>query len=313
MEKDLVENKPKINFWKETFRKHSKEEYREFFTRGLDDNKAENNVYPWLYSRVFAICLIIFALFSFIVFMTTTFIKDDAIEFFGYPSLLTVGGMLLNIPMLFLFYELYPKRDISFIKVCFILIICVAFTALFVNLGYCLLMPKNEWLGSLWGVALEEIFKALPALIIIFILKNKSPMLGLLIGAASGIGMAICEDIGYLFISSWNNGVVLPELFKVTLLRTFTSISGHAIWTGLIGWAFNKFNKPLINIKFWLIYLIVACLHYLFNFPYVSLSFLTLLISFVSGLIIAIKVIKLERKKILYPSVIVKPETDKQN
>ena len=94
------------NSFKETFRKHSKDEYKEFFMRGLDNQNGINKVQPWIFVRVFAFSLLIFLTFTFIVFMTGTFIHDGAIEIFGYPSLVTVAGLMINLVILFLAYEL---------------------------------------------------------------------------------------------------------------------------------------------------------------------------------------------------------------
>ncbi len=297
--------KPGISYWfKETFRLHSKKEYVEFFSRGLDGDERLNKVYPWLYMRAFAFCAVLFALFTFIVFMTTKFVDHEAIRIFGYPSLLTVGGTLLNIPLLFLVYELYPKRDLSFIKLCITMIACVAVCDLLVNLGYCALLPKNEWLSNLWAVCLEEFSKALPAVIAILVLKVRNPMGGFLIGAAVGIGMSVSEDIGYIFVASWNEGVDIPALLLVTLARSFTSIAGHLVWTGLISWAFVKFNRPFINYKFYACCLASLALHYVFNCPYAPISAITLGLSVGAGLIILIYLPKHERKLAFRQSII---------
>jgi len=285
------------NSFKETFRKHSKDEYKEFFMRGLDNQNGINKVQPWIFVRVFAFSLLIFLTFTFIVFMTGTFIHDGAIEIFGYPSLVTVAGLMINLVILFLAYELYPHRDISFIKVCFVMIVCVIFTDLIVNLGYCIIIPENPWLSNLWAVFIEEFGKALPMIIALVIMKNKNPIFGLLIGAVAGIGMSISEDIGYIFIASWqNNSVQIVPLLMVTLIRLTTSVAGHVIWTGLIGYAFIKFKRPLINIKFWLICILSAGLHYVWNFPQPSYSFIAMVVSALVGLFVIENIIKKERK-----------------
>ncbi len=41
-------------FFRETFRAHSKAEYREIFSRGLnEDNEGISGAFPWLYVRAF--------------------------------------------------------------------------------------------------------------------------------------------------------------------------------------------------------------------------------------------------------------------
>ena len=180
------QNKTGVSWWKETFRKHSKSEYKELFARGLVQDEQANRVYPWLYMRVLGLCVLIFALFAVVVYLTSTLIHDGAIQFFGYPSLITVAGLMLNVPTLFLLFDLYPKKDFSFIQLCFVTVICVVITAVAVNLGYCLLIPQNEWLSVLWTVFLEEFAKAATALTAIYLCKRKGPLFGLLVGGAVG-------------------------------------------------------------------------------------------------------------------------------
>lgn len=295
----VKQSKTGINVWKETFRKHSKSEYKELFFRGLTQDGQVNRVHPWMYLRAFGICATIFALFAAVVYLTYTFVHDGAIQFFGYPSLITVAGLLLNVPILFLLFELYPKKDFSFIKLCVVMIICVVITDVIVNLGYCLLIPQNEWLSVLWTVFLEEFAKAVTALTAIYLCKRKSPAFGLLVGGAVGVGMAISEDIGYVFIASWQqNTINFGALLGVTALRSITSIAGHFIWTGLIGWAFVKFCRPLINIKFWLICLLAAALHYTFDFPYGGAYIFALALSVGAGLWVFSAIVKKERKEV---------------
>ena len=288
----------KFNAWKETFRRHSLAEHKELFSRGLDGGSGTNRVFPWLYLRVFAICLGVFALFTFILYMADMFISDEAIKVFGYPSVLAVGGTMINIPVLVFVYELYAKRDFSFIALCLVTVLCSAVTALLVNLGYCIIIPADPWLSTLWTACLEEFSKALPALIAIFLLGRRNPLFGFLIGASAGVGMAISEDLGYLFVASWDGGVDILVLLQVTVLRAITSISGHFIWTGLIGWAFVKFRRPLLNVKFWAICLASTALHYVFNFPLPSLSFITIAGSTGISLILMEVIVKRERKAI---------------
>ncbi len=283
---------------KKAFSKHTAEDYREFFLRGLDSRSGLNANTPWLYLRAFAVCLIIFALFVFAVFMTGKFIYDGAIEYFAYPSLLVAGGVIVNLPVLIFIYELYPARDLSFIKLCFIMIVCTVIADLCVSLGYCAWMPANEWISVGWTAVLEETSKAVPALLTIFLLKQRNPLFGFLIGSAVGVGMSISEDMGYLFIASWENGVDIPVFLLVTLLRSVTSLAGHVIWTGLIGWAFVKFRRPLLNFKFWIFCLFSGALHYLFDFPYEKLSALFLIASVVAALFVAERIVRKERKAV---------------
>lgn len=283
-------------WFKEIFRVHSRGEYAEFFTRGFKKEEGTHGVYPWFYSRVFVMCLVLFAVFAFVTCATSA-----VMMYIGLPTVIFIGSILVNIPIVVFLYEIYPKRDFSFFELCVIMIICSAISVALIDFGYFALSPANSWLSILWTAFLEETGKALPVLVALFVIKKRDPLQCLIIAASAGIGMAICEDMGYIFFSSLTGFADMGSAVTVTVIRAVTAPFGHVIWTGFIGWAFAKFRRPLINICFWGMYLLSMALHYIWDFPETSVSLITLLFSLLTGIIIFERIIRRERFKLLFP------------
>ena len=170
-------------FFKETFRPHSKEEYAEVFTRGFggsgygggevgtvggagggfggDDStvgadKAVGTTaarkLPWLYIRVFALNFIIFSVLA----LTFTLARYTA----GYLTAILFGGLLFNIPLFIFFYELYPRRDMSLVKLVSVLLIGGVVSTVIILFGYEFIYSTTEepnpWISTLWVGFWEE-------------------------------------------------------------------------------------------------------------------------------------------------------------
>lgn len=286
----------------EIFRVHTLDEYAEFFARGWKKQEGTHRVYPWFYSRVFLLCLVLFAALAF-----TTTATAEVLTYIGLPTVILLGAILINIPLMVLLYELYPKLDFSFFALCVITFIGSAISDVLINFGYYFFTPENKWLSTLWTAFIEETGKALPMLVALFVLKKREPLQCLIIGASAGIGMAICEDMGYIFFSAIAGFADMGQAVFVTILRALTSFFGHTIWTGFICWAFAKFKRPLINIKFWGMYILSMALHYIWDFPELSTSLLTILVSLLIGIIVFVRIIKRERFNIFYPQTAPQP------
>ncbi len=291
---------------KEAMRVHTRQEYTELFTRGLkssDTAVASYAPYPWLYARVFVLCLTVFALLAAVTAATA-----QVMQYIGYPTVIALGSLTVNIPVLILLYELYPARDMSLVKLAVITLICTAVADTVVNLGYLAVSTDNEWLSTAWTAFLEESAKAIPALAAIAILKERNPLKCMIIAASVGVGMAICEDMGYIFMASSVSGVSMQTLIKITLLRSLTSIGGHFVWSGLIGWAFAKFRRPFLNAFFWLTYVASMALHFVWDMPVDSM--LATAASLVIGLAAFQMIVKNERRAIIGNDSIAKDSCD---
>ncbi len=278
----------------ETFRIHTKEEYRAFFTRGMQTESGNCKTYPWMYTRAFALCFILFSAIAIVTALTA-----EVMAYIGFPTMMMLGGLLFNLPILVLIYELYPKKDLSFLWLCGVTAVCSVISAAIVNFGYFFVRISNEWLGVLWTAGLEEFAKAVPLIAALLLFKKRVPMQGFVIGAAVGVGMSFCEDLGYIFLSSVNNGVSMPTAMFMTLLRAFTSIAGHVVWAGIVGWAFVKFRRPLLNFRFWLFCLFSVALHFLWDIPLGGLSTFGMIAAVFAGLLTFEKICKKERRILL--------------
>lgn len=251
-------------FFKETFRPHSKEEYAEVFTRGLGGNCNDNIVrkVPWLYIRVFALNLILFATIAF-SFRLTKYSAD-------YQTAILFGGLLFNVPLFIFFFELYPKRDLSLLKLAAVLLVCGVISTVLVTLGYRYIYSTsdepNAWISTLWVGFWEELIKGAVAIAAIYILGKKNPLYCFLIGFAVGTGYSFTEDLGYIYSLSRSYGTGWLVLTSVG--RGLSCVCSHAPWTAMICWAFAKFKKPFINFRFYGIVVAMMVLHYFADVPF---------------------------------------------
>lgn len=251
-------------FFKETFRPHSKDEYAEVFLRGLGSNCSEEvaRKLPWLYIRVFALNLALFALAAF-VFRIASYTAD-------YLTAILFGGLLFNIPLFVFFFELYPKRDLSLLKLVAVLIIGGVISTVLVTLGYEFIYSTdgepNAWISTLWVGFWEELIKGAVAIVAIVLLKKHDPLCCFLIGFAVGTGYSFTEDLGYIYSLSRSDGISWLVLTSVG--RGLSCVCSHAPWTAMIGWAYAKFRKPFINFRFYGVAVSMMALHYFADVPF---------------------------------------------
>lgn len=268
-----IKSKIKLYF-SETFRPHTKQEYAEVFSRGISESNDEKRKYPFLYIRAFVFFLILFAL-SVLAYRLTRYSV-------AYVTSILLGGMLFNIPVLTLFFELYPKKDLSLISLFTLVLAGGAVTGAFILFGYEYIYEGhgNPWVSYLWTGFWEELVKAAFAISAIALLKKKNPLVCFLIGFAVGTGYSFFEDLGYIYMYSRGGGYSVSGYGWIVLMsvaRGFSCICSHAPWTGVICWAFAKFKKPFLNFRFYGVLLSSMLLHYLADVPFYAqeIAFLT--------------------------------------
>lgn len=245
-------------FFYETFRPRTGEDYKEFFTRGFDGKTDGSAAHPWIYTRFFVVFLSLFAIITLASFFANVM---------SYPTVVLTGGIFTNLTALVLCYELYPRRDLSFLSVIVVFLAGMVTSVFIIDIGY-YVYGGNGWTGVIWTAVLEEFGKAVPAIIAILCFRNKNPLFGLVIGAAVGAGMSVSEDMGYIFWKS--EGGLFPDYtaaVEIAAGRGGSSFFTHILWTAFIGWAFVKFRKPLINFKFWGVCLFSIALHFCWDMP----------------------------------------------
>ena len=254
-------NSARITYmFRESFRAHSRDEYREFLTRGLGENKRGlTGTYPWLYLRIFFILFILFTVNTIVLRFTgnTLFV----------PTVTLFAGITFTIPFMVLLYELYQKRDLNVLKLFGILVIGGTVSAILTQLGYALIKVSNEYLYALIAGLVEEVSKALVAIAAIMVMKNKNSYACFLIACAVGAGFSIIEDMGYIFHYSDMVAAQYGDIRNTVYMfidRGFSALCTHVLWTGIVGWAYG-FGKGHAMSLLFLLYSIF--LHALWNLP----------------------------------------------
>ena len=188
MDKEKVLARAKIAyFFKETFRPHSKAEYREIFSRGLNDNnEGVTGAFPWLYVRAFLLLFILFTVNTLVLRLT-----DNSLY---VPSVIFLGGITFTVPFIVLLYELYPKRDLSILYLFGILVLGGTVAGVLSQLAYAFIPVTDKWLSAVVAGLVEEIAKAIPAMLAIAVLNRKNPYACFLVAAAVGAGFSVVED-----------------------------------------------------------------------------------------------------------------------
>ncbi|MCD8201165.1 MAG: PrsW family glutamic-type intramembrane protease [Clostridia bacterium] len=226
-------------FFAETFRCHGKTEYEEIFTRGLRRKKGTNTVYPWLYIRFF---VILFAIFT--LFLVTMYCFGNILL---YPSAVAFGGICFALPFILLIYELYPKKDLSVVRLLGIVVVGGLLSIVLALALYYVLPEPEGWLDAFEVGCVEEFSKAVVAILIIIAMKTKNPFLGFVVGAAVGAGFSVIEDTGYIFAYSSNSVVISGrEIVDLFVSRGISTFCTHILWTGLIAWAYTR-RKNILN------------------------------------------------------------------
>ena len=246
-------------YFLQSFRKRTKDDYKNIFTRGLDGGNTAYRVYPWFYLRVLAVFFVVFTVYA----VTVSVLHGSAMD---RLSFYIIGGSFLDIAMLVLLYELYPHNDFSLLKIA-----CVTFvagsaaallSALIYNIKFFGIEMEGWYLAVTAGVG-EEIAKAVPAVICISIFKKKdSPLSGFLIGAAVGTWFSLTENAGYI----WGYSQMYAKILTA-VVRALGCVFSHAMWTALISWAYCKFKKPFLNFRFYGVVLFCMAMHFCIDMP----------------------------------------------
>lgn len=248
--------------FRETFRAHSRDEYREFLTRGLGENKrGVTGTYPWLYVRVFFILFILFTVNIVILRFTGNTLYVPLVTLFG--------GITFTIPFMVLLFELYQKRDLSFLKLFGILVIGGTCAGILTQLGYGLIRVNDSWWNALIAGLVEEVSKAIVAVVAIMVMKNKNSYACFLIAAAVGAGFSIIEDMGYIFYYSDMVAAQYGDIRNTVYIfvdRGFSSLCTHILWTGIVGWAYG-FGKGKYKPLFILFLTFSILVHACWNLP----------------------------------------------
>lgn len=249
-------------FFKQTFRRHGGEEYSELLTRGLHSGNREglNKKHPWAYVRLFTLMFVLFAVFLLIIRFTSN-------ELF-VPTVTLLGAVCFNLTFLLLLFELYPKKDLSFMAVLLAMLIGGAGANVFTQVLFSIFTPANKWMSAVYSGFFEEISKAAAAVLVLVISRKNSPLAGFILGAAVGCGFSIAEDMGYIFMHANEMPFVnLTTVIELSLSRGLSAVCTHTLWTAAIGWAFCRFKRHFANLAVYLITLLSCGLHICWDLP----------------------------------------------
>ncbi|MGN0812346.1 MAG: PrsW family glutamic-type intramembrane protease [Candidatus Coproplasma sp.] len=285
------------NFFKQTFRRHTNMEYAELLTRGIRGKKGVNRKYPWAYCRLFALLFVLLAVFLLIVRFTYN-------ELFA-PTIIVLSSTCFNLAFLMLLYELYPKRDLSYLAVLLAMLIGGTAANVVSQILFDVFPIENKWLSAVCTGFFEELPKAVATLVVLIAAKNRSPLAGFLFGAAIGCGFSIVEDMGYIFVSSNElSSLNLTTVIEIAFSRGATAFCTHILWTGAIGWAFNISKRLIANIVVYPVILLSCGLHIAWDLPLnnVAKGIVCGACALVALLECAV-IIKLERNKVFAESV----------
>ena len=221
--------------FRETFRAHSRDEYREFLTRGLgEDKRGLTGTFPWLYIRIFFILFILFTVNIIVIRFTGNTLY--------VPTAILFGGITFTIPFMVLLYEMYQKRDLNSLKLLGIAVLGGTVSALLSQLGYGLIAVGSSWLNAFISGLVEEISKAVVAIAAIMVMRNKNSYACFLIACAVGAGFSIIEDMGYIFHYSDLVAAQYGDIRNTVYLfieRGLSTFCTHILWTGLVGLAYG--------------------------------------------------------------------------
>ena len=247
-------------FFRQTFRLHSGEEYSELIIRGLSNRHGANRRYPWAYIRLFTLFFVLFAIFILIVRFTSN-------QLF-LPTITALAALCVNVPFLLFIYELYPQKDISFIGVLLAMLIGGAGASVITQILFNIFPAQNGWMMAVFAGFFEELPKALATIAVIIVARKSSPLAGFLFGAAVGCGFSIAEDMGYILVQAGEvSPVNLATLVEVSLSRGLTAFCTHTLWTAAVGWAYCHFTRHLANIVFYIVLLFSCGLHIAWDLP----------------------------------------------
>lgn len=254
-------------FFRQTFRRHGGEEYSELLTRGLRKGNRQglNKKYPWAYVRLFTLVFVLFAVFLLIVRFTSN-------ELF-VPTVTLLGAVCFNLTFLLLLFELYPKKDLSFMAVLLAMLIGGAGSNVFAQVLFSIFKPSNAWLHAVYSGFFEELSKAAAVAFVLIILRKGSPLVGFVMGAAVGCGFSITEDMGYIFLQANEMPFVnLTTIIEIAVTRGLSAVCTHTLWTAAIGWALSRFTRHRANLAVYAVTLLSCGLHICWDLPLNNLT-----------------------------------------
>lgn len=268
------------DLWSDVWKKHTREESEALLISGTatttpsEDEIGKGWAKPWLYSRIFAVLGITFALLLFCVWCF-----QNALSL---PSLIFIGAMMMPFTLLILFWETNIPRNISIFELVKMFFVGGVASLVF-TLAIFSFVPVGELnvFGAIMVGIIEEVGKVIAVAIFIRQSKCKYILNGILIGAAIGTGFSVFESAGYALVYSSD----FNEIIESILMRGLLSAGGHVVWAAMSGAAImlakgdSEFSMDVFKkTAFWKLFPVPMVLHALWDMPFSTIPVLILLI-----------------------------------
>ncbi len=257
------------DLWCDVFKKHTSEESDSLLISGTSHTTPSLRELcttwnrPWLYSRVFIVLLITFALLT-----ACTYLFQNII---AIPGVMFIGAMVIPFTLLVLFWETNIPKNISIFKLVTIFFIGGVASIIFSLILFTIFpVEQLDYIGATVTGIVEEVGKLAIVFILIKQLDCKYILNGILIGATVGAGFAAFESAGYAL--AYGNDI--NGILEVTVMRAILSPGGHIVWAAISGAAvmFAKGDEKLNfgvfkSAKFWRLFPVPVVLHAVWDMP----------------------------------------------
>lgn len=274
----------------DVFKKHSVEEAEDIFICGTHSTTPSAHEvsrdwpHPWLYSRVFLMFGIAFALLWICCDM---FGNPNAL-----PGMIVVGAFTVPLSTMILFLEVNAWKNVSLYKVIQTFLVggCAS---LVMTLFFFSIVGSHEldFFGAFLTGLVEEAGKVVIVYWFLRRLGKLSILGGLLIGASVGAGFAAFESAGYalqpVILFFQNSGyyaaygqlldasAMMDAINQSIFLRGFLAPGGHVTWAAISGAALVMAAKAkgrvdsslFTDSKFLRLFLIPVVLHAIWDSP----------------------------------------------
>ncbi len=150
-----------------------------------------------------------------------------------FPSLLLIGSMTVPMSVLLLVYAVeYRAGHHGALVTVTVIAGAVIGTTTAALLEYNTLKAM-PWLGMVAVGLIEEAAKLIVPVVVFWLMRQRTPGLGLVLGVASGAGFAAAETMGYGLVALIASKGNLAEVDATLLLRGLLSPAGHVAWSGM--------------------------------------------------------------------------------
>ncbi|MBD5445293.1 MAG: PrsW family intramembrane metalloprotease [Lachnospiraceae bacterium] len=258
------------------FQEHTNEEAKEIFIAGtakttpLEYSQDDVQPRPWLFLRIFVALMLTF---GFLYICAAQLQNFNTIS-----ALLFLGAAVFPFSILILMYETNTPKNISIFDVMKMLFAGSIAALLLTTITFDVFpIGQLNYSDALIVGFIEELIKLLVIIIFIRLINPKYILNGLLIGAAVGAGFSVFESAGYAFRFYLLNGGNIGYLTDIILLRAWSSLGSHTVWSVIIGGGLlsAKSDKPFsfklfFNLEFLSDFIATLILHSIWNCPFMD-------------------------------------------